>query len=365
MSELASGTGTMVTPRAERPEAGPGGAAATPAEMAPLEVTDLRTTFVSRTRRTEVVRGVSFTLRRGETMMLLGESGSGKSVTARSIMRLYGSSAEIGGQVKLGGRDLLDLPEAELRSVRGGQVALIPQDPTGALDPLRRIGSQLTEVLRVHGIEHTRRAARARAEELLRTVGIPDPARVATSFPHELSGGMRQRAVIALAVSCDPQVLIADEPTTALDVTVQAQILELLADLQHRLGTAVLMVTHDVGVAGDFGGRIGVMYAGKLVEEGPAADVLSAPRHPYTKGLLESLPTPEVERGRLRSIVGSPPGVGEFPDGCVFAPRCPQAVASCHESDPPLLRIAPGRGAACPVANPPRPVDSAEPGRAA
>ncbi|GAA4873101.1 ABC transporter ATP-binding protein [Pseudonocardia benzenivorans] len=326
--------------------------AATDTTVAPLQVTDLTTTFVSRYRSVDVVRGVSFTLRRGETMMLLGESGSGKSVTARSIMQLYGSAAKIGGSVTMNGRELLGLPAPELRSLRGGQVALIPQDPTGALDPLRRIGSQLVEVLGVHGVATTKQAARRRAEELLAMVGIPDPKRVADSYPHQLSGGMRQRAVIAIAVSCDPQVLIADEPTTALDVTVQAQILELIVELQQRSGTAVLMVTHDVGVARDFGGRIGVMYAGRLVEEGPAAQVLGEPRHPYTSGLLPALPTPGVARGALRSIVGSPPPVGAFPAGCAFAPRCPQARPSCHEQDPPLVTVAPDRAAACPVANP-------------
>jgi oligopeptide/dipeptide ABC transporter ATP-binding protein len=321
-------------------------------ESAPLEVTDLTTTFVSRHRRTEVVRGVSFSLRRGETMMLLGESGSGKSVTARSIMQLYGPAAELGGSVRMNGTELIGLGEQALRSMRGGQVALVPQDPTGALDPLRRIGAQLVEVLGVHGVERVKSAAKRRAEDLLAMVGIPDPKRVAGSYPHELSGGMRQRAVIALAVSCDPQVLIADEPTTALDVTVQAQILELIVELQQRLGTAVLMVTHDVGVAGDFGGRIGVMYAGRLVEEGPAQEVLSSPKHPYTMGLLESLPMPNVERGSLRSIVGSPPAVGAFPLGCSFAPRCPQARPSCHQDDPPLRVVTDDRSAACPVVNP-------------
>ncbi|TNC25142.1 ABC transporter ATP-binding protein [Amycolatopsis alkalitolerans] len=317
----------------------------------PLEVRDLSTTFVARRRRTEVVRGVSFTIGRGETMMLLGESGSGKSVTARSIMRLYGSSAEIGGSVRLAGQELLGLGEPRLRAIRGNQIALVPQDPTGALDPLRRIGSQLAEVLAVHGVEGVKTAAHRRAEELLAMVGIPDPKRVAGSYPHELSGGMRQRAVIAIAVSCDPQVLIADEPTTALDVTVQAQILELLARLQQRLGMAVLMVTHDVGVAADFGGRVGVMYAGRLVEAGPASEVLSAPRHPYTAGLLESLPTPGAARGALRSIVGAPPPVGAFPAGCAFAPRCRQARPSCTHEDPPLVAVAEDRAAACPVVN--------------
>ncbi|MBN9110954.1 MAG: ABC transporter ATP-binding protein [Pseudonocardia sp.] len=328
-----------------------GGPGVSTSSVAPLQVTSLTTTFVSRHRSVDVVRGVSFTLRRGETMMLLGESGSGKSVTARSIMQLYGASAKLGGSVTMNGMELLGMSGSELRSLRGGQVALIPQDPTGALDPLRRIGAQLVEVLNVHGVETTKPAARRRAEELLAMVGIPDPKRVADSYPHQLSGGMRQRAVIAIAVSCDPQVLIADEPTTALDVTVQAQILELIVELQQRSGTAVLMVTHDVGVARDFGGRIGVMYAGKLVEEGPAAQVLGDPKHPYTAGLLAALPTPGVERGHLRSIVGAPPPVGAFPAGCAFAPRCPQARPSCHEQDPPLVDVAPDRSAACPVVN--------------
>jgi oligopeptide/dipeptide ABC transporter ATP-binding protein len=317
-----------------------------------LEVRDLRTTFTSGGHRTTVVRGVSFSLHRGETLMLLGESGSGKSVSARSIMRLYGRNATVEGSVRLDGRELLTLPPEDMRAVRGAQVALVPQDPTGALDPLRRIGSQITEVLSHHGVERLRRAGRARAEELLRLVGIPDPRRVAASYPHQLSGGMRQRAVIAIAVACDPQVLIADEPTTALDVTVQAQILELFADLRERLGMAVLMVTHDVGVAADAGDRVGVMYAGRLVEEGPAAEVLAAPRHPYTSGLLAAQPSPGIARGELRSIVGGPPMAGDFPAGCAFAPRCPSATATCTVDDPPLLAVGSGRLAACPVLNP-------------
>ncbi|MBO0851938.1 MAG: ABC transporter ATP-binding protein, partial [Pseudonocardia sp.] len=186
-----------------------------------------------------------------------------------------------------------------------------------------------------------------------------DPRRIADSYPHELSGGMRQRAVIAIAISCDPQVVIADEPTTALDVTVQAQILDLLAELRERQGTAVLMVTHDVGVASEHGGRIGVMYAGRLLEEGPAAEVLATPRHPYTQGLLDSLPLPGVARGSLRPIEGVPPVVGAFPPGCAFAPRCPRVRTECHRANPPLISVAPERSSACPVLNP------GEPGRAA
>jgi ABC-type dipeptide/oligopeptide/nickel transport system ATPase component len=273
--------------------------------VAPLAVTGLTATFGTGERRAEIVKGISFTLERGRTMMLLGESGCGKSVTARSIMRLYGGSVRLGGSVTMNGRELLELSEAQMQSLRGSDIALVPQDPTGALDPLRRIGAQISEVLRVHRVETTKRAAVRRAEELLALVGIHDPKRVAASYPHELSGGMRQRAVIAIAVSCDPQVLIADEPTTALDVTVQAQILDLIAELQQRSGTAVLMVTHDVGVAADRGDRVGVMYGGRLLETGTVADVLENPRHPYTAALLAAQPRPGVPRGDLPTIASA------------------------------------------------------------
>jgi ABC-type dipeptide/oligopeptide/nickel transport system ATPase component len=271
--------------------------------IAPLEVVGLRTTFVKRDLRSDIVKDVSFTLTRGQTLMLLGESGSGKSVTARSILQLYGRNAEITGSVKMNGQELLGLPEQELRSIRGGVIAMVPQDPTGALDPLRRIGAQIAEVIMVHE-KSAKRAARHRAEELLHLVGINDPKRVADSFPHELSGGMRQRAVIAIAVSCDPQVVIADEPTTALDVTVQRQILELLARLREESGTAVLMVTHDVGVAADYGDEVAVMYGGRLIERGRAEQVLQHPQHAYTQGLLAAQPRPGVPRGTLPTMSG-------------------------------------------------------------
>ncbi len=315
---------------------------------AALRLRDLHTTFSSRGLTVHAVRGVDLDLHPGEITVLLGESGSGKSVTAKSIMRLYGGNASFAGTVELDGRgDLLAAGPKEMLSVRGPEIALIPQDPSAALDPLRRIGAQIVEVLRQHKAAPDRGAAKARALELLGQVGIPDPARVYRSFPHELSGGMRQRAVIAIAVSCDPRVLIADEPTTALDVTVQAQILALFRSLIDRMGSAVLLVTHDVGVAEEVGDRIGVMYAGRIVEYGPAADVLGAPRHPYTRALLDSIPTPGVARGQLRSITGQPPVSGELPPGCAFAPRCPQAHDRCRATDPVLVDLPGRRLAAC------------------
>jgi oligopeptide/dipeptide ABC transporter ATP-binding protein len=316
-----------------------------------LSVAGLTTTFTGRGGAVTAVHGVDFQIRAGETFVLLGESGSGKSVTARSILRLHGSRARVTGRVRLGDRELLNLEPRQMRDIRGRELALVPQDPNGSLDPLRRIGQQIAEVLRVHGAVPDRAAAGARALELLGLVGIPDPPRVARSYPHELSGGMRQRVVIAIAVSCGPQVLIADEPTTALDVTVQAQILHLFADLQRQLNMALLLVTHDVGVTRDIADSVGVMYAGRLVEHGPAADVLGRPRHPYTEALLAALPTPATRRGELRAIAGSPPLAGTHFDGCAFVDRCAFAADSCRTELPPLVPVAAGHFAACPVRN--------------
>jgi oligopeptide/dipeptide ABC transporter ATP-binding protein len=312
-----------------------------------LVVENLRTSFGP----VEAVRGVSFSLDAGQTMVLLGESGSGKSVTARSILRLYGRRTRIEGTVRLGDAELMSLPDKAMRGVRGRRIGLVPQDPTGALDPLRTVGAQLVEVLRVNGVERVKLDARRRARELLGLVGIPDPVRVMSARPHQLSGGLRQRAVIAMAIAGEPEVLIADEPTTALDVTVQAAVLDLFGDLQRRLGMALLLVTHDVGVAEELGGQVGVMYAGRLVETGTVSEVLAAPRHPYTQGLLDSLPAPGVPRGALRVIPGRAPLAGETADGCAFAPRCTRAVPSCEAARPALVAVGPGRAAACPVVN--------------
>ncbi|HEX3459560.1 MAG TPA: ABC transporter ATP-binding protein [Acidimicrobiales bacterium] len=332
----------------------PGGSPSTPDTPGPAEgtlvVEDLHVTFRAKHRSVEAVRGISFTVTAGKTLVLLGESGSGKSVSARSILRLYSSAVEVTGRATLGGVELFGLPEREMQSLRGQAIALVPQDASGTLDPLRRIGSQITEVLRRHAVVSSRKEARQRAEELLAQVGIADPRRAVRSYPHELSGGMRQRALIAIAIACSPRVLIADEPTTALDVTIQAQILELFASLQDSLGMGLLLVTHDVGVARQIAHRVAVMYAGLLVEEGTGAAVLDHPAHPYTAGLLRAVPTHDTPRGFLHAIPGKPPAAGEtVADACAFAPRCAFAVDSCRTEQPELVLVGSEHRAACPV----------------
>jgi oligopeptide/dipeptide ABC transporter ATP-binding protein len=315
---------------------------------APLLVVDsLVTSFGRGPSRIDAVRGVSFSLERGETLVLLGESGSGKSVTARSIMQLYGRNARHQGSVRIDGAEMIGMDAVHLRQILGKRVSLVSQDPGAALDPLRHVGHQIDEVLRIHLRRLDRTQRRARVIELLALMGLPNPKQVARSFPHELSGGMCQRVAIAIAVSCDPELMIADEPTTALDVTVQAQILDELQSLKQRMGTAILLVTHDVGVAEQMADRVAVMYAGRIVEIGPADDVLKRPAHPYTEALLSCLPSTGIRRGELQPLPGVPPMAGELGVGCPFAPRCAHAFDTCTQQEPDLRPVSAEHASGC------------------
>jgi peptide/nickel transport system ATP-binding protein len=314
-----------------------------------LRVEDLRTEFAGRDGRVRAVDGMSLGLQRGETLGIVGESGCGKSVTALSILRLVdGRPGIVGGSVHFDGRDLLALGEREMRQIRGRRIAMIFQEPMSSLNPVLTIGRQITEVLRTHE-NLSAAAARERAVEMLVLVHIAEPARRLAEYPHQLSGGMRQRIMIALALACRPDVLIADEPTTALDVTVQAQILALLLELQSRLGMAIILITHDLGVVAETCERAIVMYAGRKAEEGPVADLFRNPLHPYTRGLLKSVPRLRRDGGggRLSEIPGTVPSPAELGVGCAFARRCPLAVERCHAEAPPLLAAGPDRFVAC------------------
>jgi oligopeptide/dipeptide ABC transporter ATP-binding protein len=309
-----------------------------------LDVRNLRTEFATRAGVVRAVDDVSFDVRAGETVALVGESGCGKSVTALSIMRLVPEPAGriAGGAVSFKGRDLLTLRESEMRAVRGREIAMIFQEPLTALNPTLTVGRQLTEGPEVHlGLEP--RAARARAVELLTQVGIPDPERRLGQYPHQWSGGMRQRLMIATALACHPALVLADEPTTALDVTIQAQILELLRTLTRRLGVALLLITHNLGVVARYADRVNVMYAGRIVEQAPARALYGTPRHPYTAGLLRSVPRlDEPRRTRLAAIEGRPPDLARLEPGCAFAPRCDVRLARCTVERPGLELAAAG-----------------------
>jgi peptide/nickel transport system ATP-binding protein/oligopeptide transport system ATP-binding protein len=304
-----------------------------------LEVSDLRTIFRFRGGTIFAINGVSFRLGAGELLGVVGESGSGKSVTMMSLMKLLPMPPAriVSGSVRLAGRELLTLDEKAMRAVRGGEVGFIFQDPMTSLNPVFTIGYQLMEPLRAH-LGMSRAEARQRAIELLALVGIPSPTERIDDYPHQFSGGMRQRVMIAIALSCNPKVLIADEPTTALDVTIQAQIVELVKSLRRELGMAIIWITHDLGVVAGIADRVMVMYGGLIVESAPVDALYGRPQHPYTRALLETLPRPDVsEAGRLKSIAGQPPHLSAPPRSCPFAPRCAYAFGRCLNENPPLM----------------------------
>jgi oligopeptide/dipeptide ABC transporter ATP-binding protein len=317
-----------------------------PAE-ALLEVKNLRTSFGS----VHAVDNVSFNVRRGEAVALVGESGCGKSVTAMSIMRLVAPPGKItAGEVRFKGRNLASLSENEMRTVRGNDIAMVFQEPMTSLNPVFRIGAQVAEAIRIHR-KVGKKEAWKQAGDMLELVSIPDPHKRLYDYPHQLSGGMRQRVMIAIALSCDPELLIADEPTTALDVTIQAQIMELLASLQKKLGLAVLLITHDLGVVAEFCERVIVMYTGRVVEDAPVDQLFANPSHPYTRGLLQSLPGAALVAGtpinRLPTIKGMVPPISALPQGCKFNPRCPDVMEICLGNEPALMPVAPGQSARC------------------
>ncbi|MBW7650603.1 ABC transporter ATP-binding protein [Anoxybacillus sp. ST4] len=305
-----------------------------------LEVKDLHISFDVYGGEVQAVRGVSFDLYKGETLAIVGESGSGKSVTSKALMRLLPMPpAKIKqGQILLEGRDLTKLSEKEMQRVRGAEISMIFQDPMTALNPTMTIGKQITEVLLKHQ-QMTKAEAKARAIELLDLVGIKEPALRFKQYPHQLSGGMRQRIVIAIALACNPKVLIADEPTTALDVTIQAQILELIKDIQKKTGTSIIFITHDLGVVANVADRVAVMYAGKIVEKGTVDEIFYNPKHPYTWGLLASMPSLEHGDEELYSIPGTPPDLLNPPKGDAFAPRNAYALKIDYEMEPPMFQV--------------------------
>ena len=305
-----------------------------------LAVTDLRTYFETEDGTVKAVDGISFELKRGETLGIVGESGSGKSVANLSLMRLIPDPPGkiVSGSIVFDGRDVLKLSPREVRGIRGKRIAMIFQDPMTSLNPFLRVSRQLMEVTQLH-LGHTKDQAREHAIKMLEHVGIPDARARVDSYPHEFSGGMRQRVMIAMALSCQPELLIADEPTTALDVTIQAQILELIKRLKAETGTSVILITHDLGVVAGMTDHIVVMYAGKVFEQAPTNELFEQPGNPYTRGLLRSVPDPTDEQGQLYQIPGLPPDLAHLPPGCPFAPRCERAVDICRQEFPPYVQL--------------------------
>jgi oligopeptide/dipeptide ABC transporter ATP-binding protein len=316
-----------------------------------LEVNNLRTHFPTRSGLVRAVDGVSFYLDRGELLGLVGESGCGKSITALSVMRLIAPPGKIvGGEILFDGKDLVTLSDAEMRQMRGDDIAMIFQDPMTSLNPVFTVGEQIAEALRLHR-KLSKNEARRTAIEAMREVAIPDPSRRIHDYPHQLSGGMRQRVMIAMALACNPKLLIADEPTTALDVTIQAQILELLDELRKQRDLAVMLITHDLGVVAEVADRVAVMYTGRIVEESPVDELFARPKHPYTEGLLRSVPklTSEhvAKKERLETIEGTVPRPTDLPPGCHFAPRCSHRMPRCTEGDIPLYQLEHGVQVRC------------------
>ena len=314
-----------------------------------LDVRDLQTQFATSGGIVRAVDGVSWDVQAGETVALVGESGCGKSVSALSVMRLVAAPAGriLCGEILFKGRDLLTLSEDEMRRIRGREITMIFQEPMTSLNPVLTIGRQVTETMEIH-LEMTPAQARARAAEILTLVGIAEPERRLGQYPHQFSGGMRQRIMIAMALACNPALILADEPTTALDVTIQAQILELLKDLSRKLGVAMLMITHNLGVVARYADRVNVMYAGRIVERGTAREIYANPRHPYTLGLLRSVPRlDEPKKAKLAPIPGQPPDLTRLPPGCAFAPRCAFVMDRCRAERPELQSVGPEHVAAC------------------
>jgi oligopeptide/dipeptide ABC transporter ATP-binding protein len=319
--------------------------------MALLEVRNLKTWFATKRGEIRAVDDVSFTLAEGEVLSLVGESGCGKSVTALSILRLVAPPGRIaGGEIYFEGRNLLALREDEVRAIRGDDIAMIFQDPMTSLNPVFTVGEQIAEAIRLHR-KVSKKEAWNQAVEGMRDVAIPAPEARAKTYPHEMSGGMRQRVMIAMALACDPKLLIADEPTTALDVTIQAQILDLLNELREKRNLALLLITHDLGVVAETADRVAVMYAGKIVEQAPVKELFHRPRHPYTEGLLRAVPrldeSGEARKRRLQTIEGVVPNPLDLPPGCRFAPRCEHARETCRAGEPPLLDLGVGHLSRC------------------
>ena len=299
--------------------------------------------------RLPAVRGVSFSIAPGEVLGLVGESGSGKSLTSLAIMGLLPPQAQVEGAIEFAARDLLRLPSGEMRAIRGAKIAMIFQEPMSALNPVMRVGDQVAEAVQAHA-KASKREAMDRAIEALRDVALPEPHRRARDYPHQLSGGMRQRVMIAMAIVNRPQLLIADEPTTALDVTIQAQILELLAEMRQKFSLALLLISHDLAVVSQVAQRVAVMYAGSIVESGPAREIFRNPMHPYTRGLVKAAPSLRTDRKRPLAIIeGTVPPIQDLPPGCCFEPRCADRIAACVKELPPLVEFEPGHAVRCPV----------------